>query len=140
MIYFLHANMLTADFKEKKAEIVDKYNLANSTNQKYSPFMKEDIYNEYFNLFILFRSLLNYFTYYERTKEKLEIDGGSDDFIIAILPPYTSDYYKDKEYKNEEYTLTTLREKIVCLQKDLSEQSNNVSKMLREEMQTWEVS
>lgn len=140
MIHFLNSNMLTTDFKEKKSEIVNKYNLANSINQKYSAFMQEHIYDEYFQLFMLFRRLLNYFTYYERTKKKLEIEGGTDNFIITILPPYTSEYYKDKAYVNEEYTLTTLREKIILLQKDVSEKSNSISKNLRKEMQTWEVS
>lgn len=139
IVVFFYNNMTTDEFRETKEIIVEKYNVANKSLQRYAPFIKKQIYDEYFELFKTFRELLNYFTYWERKRKQLEIEGGVDNSTIIIEPPFVSEFTDTSNINAETYTLDSLKSKVICTRNKLSIQSDNVVIKLRSELEKSEV-
>lgn len=122
-------------FGDITEKILDKYNIANQFTQKHAPFINQEIYNEYYNLFNLYRELLTYITFLDRETCNFNV---YHDFKIIIEPLFENDDLSHR-YIGKEYTYVQLKEAVINTQKKISKQSDEISNKLRKYLDTLEV-
>ncbi len=115
--------------------IQDKYNIANQFTQRHAAFINQEIYNEYYKLFKLYRELLTYITCLDREAYNFN---AYDDYKIIIEPLY-EDNDLSHNFIGKEYTYVQLKEEAINTQKKISKQSDEISNKLRSYLDTLEV-
>lgn len=123
------------DFRDMIERIQDKYNIANQFTQRHAPFINQEIYNEYYKLFKLYRELLIYITCLDRSSYEFN---EYDDFKIIIEPLYENNDLSH-HFIGKEYTYVKLKEEVINTQKKISKQSDEISNKLRRYLDTLEV-
>lgn len=123
------------DFRDMIERIQDKYNIANQFTQRHAAFINQEIYNEYYKLFKLYRELLTYITCLDREAYNFN---AYDDYKIIIEPLY-EDNDLSHNFIGKEYTYVQLKEEAINTQKKISKQSDEISNKLRSYLDTLEV-
>lgn len=123
------------DFRDMIERIQDKYNIANQFTQRHAAFINQEIYNEYYKLFKLYRELLIYITCLDRSSYEFN---EYDDFKIIIEPLYENNDLSH-HFIGKEYTYVKLKEEVINTQKKISKQSDEISNKLRSYLDTLEV-
>lgn len=128
IVVLFHNGLSPADFEEQKKEIIEKFNAANKTLNQYAPFIDEELYEQYSKIYSKFISLLNLYTYWERTVNNCGRDYTT---AIAILTPYIDTVLGNAEKEPESYTLRQLEETIIRTRNDISNESDEIIKKVR---------
>lgn len=123
------------DFRDMIERIQDKYNIANQFTQRHAAFINQEIYNEYYKLFKLYRELLTYITCLDREAYNFN---AYDDYKIIIELLY-EDNDLSHNFIGKEYTYVQLKEEAINTQKKISKQSDEISNKLRSYLDTLEV-
>lgn len=132
---FLGDVIQTYSFRDMIEIIQDKYNIANQFTQRHAAFINQEIYNEYYKLFKLYRELLIYITCLDRSSYEFN---EYDDFKIIIEPLYENNDLSH-HFIGKEYTYVKLKEEVINTQKKISKQSDEISNKLRSYLDTLEV-
>lgn len=128
LVSFFHNGQSPVDFEEQKKEIVEKVNIANKTSNQYAPFMNKEIYERYKEIFCKFFSLLNFYTYWERTVNEW---GRDYTMAVVLLPSYVDTVLGNTGSEPQSYTLKELEEIIIRTRNDISNESDEIIKTVR---------
>lgn len=105
-------------------EAIRKYNEANIFNQRYAPFIDEDIYDCYCRLFSTFRVFLSLFEY----RETMIADDAEN---IKVEIPYADKMTEKPDCDERIYSLYEVEKEIVKNIVSASQQSDEITKKVR---------